>query len=59
MTGCRRAGIAALILAALILAGLVSGFIAVRGWGDWSIGTNTHYCGVYWPHLDFYCESAR
>jgi hypothetical protein len=32
--------------------------VTVRGW-DWTIGTNTHYCGVYWPHWDFYCQSAR
>ena len=43
----------------LLIIGLVTGFITVRGWGDWTIGTNNSYCGVYWPHHDFYCETAQ
>ena len=43
------------ILAAAAGAALAGGFVTVRGW-DWTVGTNSHYCGVYLPHWDFYCE---
>jgi hypothetical protein len=46
-------------LGAGLITGLITGFVTVRGWGDWTIGTNTSYCGVYWPHLDFFCQSGR
>jgi len=58
----RRARLLAVIAAAaVVLIELVLGviFVRVHGWGDWAIGTNTAYCGVSWPHLDFCCQSGR
>jgi hypothetical protein len=48
----------AAILALALTVMLVTGFLSVRGWGDWAIGTNAHYCGAYLPHWDFYCQAA-
>jgi hypothetical protein len=36
----------------------LAGMVTIHGWADWSFGTATDYCGVFWPHLDFYCEAA-
>ncbi len=44
------------VLAAIAVASNTS--LTISG-GDWSMGTDTSYCGVYWPHLDFYCQSGR
>jgi hypothetical protein len=46
--------LAAVVLTALILAGLVT----IHG-GDWSAGAKTTYCGIYWPHLDAYCQAGH
>lgn len=54
----RAASAAVLLSLAVMAACLLTGFVTVHGWGDWSAGTDASYCGVYWPHLDFYCESA-
>jgi hypothetical protein len=43
----RRSITALALLASLVLAGLVTGFITVHGWSDISIGTNTDYVSVY------------
>jgi hypothetical protein len=50
------------ILVTLLSAGIAAGmaaapFLHFNG-GDWSAGTNTAYCGVYWPRADFYCQRA-
>jgi hypothetical protein len=47
--------LAAAVLAATVAAALLSGFATIRG-GDWTAGTDTAYCGIYWPHLDAYCQ---
>lgn len=52
---CLLAAVAAILAVSIVMA--MTGLIAIHGW-DWSVGTNTHYCGAYLPHLDFYCEVA-
>lgn len=53
----RRAAVEAAVIV-LTLTAFLTGLVTVRG-GDWTIGTNTHYCGVWWPRWDFYCETTR
>jgi hypothetical protein len=56
----RALAITAGILAAIILAGFLAGFVSVQSWGaDVAIGTDTSYCGWYLPHADFYCQHAN
>jgi hypothetical protein len=50
-----RPAIAVLVLGLAVAA---APFVRVHGW-DWSIGTDSTYVGVYWPHFDFYAEHAR
>jgi hypothetical protein len=49
------AALAALAVTVAILA--ATGWLTIRGW-DWAIGTNTRYCGIYWPDLDLYCQAG-
>lgn len=44
-------------LAVLLILGAIF-YVRISGW-DWAAGTNRHYCGIYWPHLDFYCQAGR
>ena len=55
MSGRARATLAA--AAVLLVLGAI--FVRVHGWGDWTAGTSTSYCGVYVPHLDAYCQSGH
>lgn len=43
---------------AVAAAAVLSGFLRVHGF-DWSAGSNQTYCGIYWPHLDAYCQSGH
>lgn len=49
---------ATVVMVALMIVLMRLGILTVHGW-DWSIGTRTHYCGVYLPHHDFYCEVSK
>jgi hypothetical protein len=44
------------LLVLLILAAIF--YTRISGW-DWAADTSTHYCGVYLPHWDFYCQNGR
>jgi len=44
-------------LAVSLVITTVTGVTQFRGL-DWSAGSDTAYCGVYWPNADFYCESV-
>jgi hypothetical protein len=48
--------VAVLAILAVIVA-LLTGILTIHGW-DWSVGTDTHYCGVFLPNLDFYCQAG-
>ena len=56
----RRGALAAVagFLAGALTCGLLTGLISIHGW-DWTAGTNTNYCSVYLPHLDFHCQSGH
>lgn len=53
------ASIALTMLAMLASVAIASNTTLTISGGDWSMGTSTSYCGVYWPNMDFYCETAR